>query len=407
MTQNILYISYDGMTDPLGQSQVLPYICGLTKEGFQFTLISCEKPDKFEKNRATIEEICLENNINWQPLIYHKSPPILSTIWDLIKIQRLAYRLHRTLSFSLIHCRGYMSALIGLNMKNKFGTKFLFDMRGFWANEKLDAGVWDISKPHYRVIYNYFKRKEKEFFLNADASVCLTHAGKKEIFSWDYMQSKPDTISVIPCCSDTDLFDYGSIDVARKNEWKSILHIQDSDYILTYLGSIGTWYMLDEMLDFFVEFAKINPNARFLFITHDEHERIRSAAELRGIWDKLIIQAGQRSEVPYLLSLSDLSLFFIRATYSKISSSPTKQGEIMAMGIPIICNSGVGDTDTIVQNYQSGLVVQGFNKIDYQAVINQFLEIKFDSIHLRNGAVDYFSLEKGVKSYLSIYQKLI
>lgn len=41
--KQVLYISYDGMTDPLGQSQVLPYLVGLSKEGFQFTLVSCEK----------------------------------------------------------------------------------------------------------------------------------------------------------------------------------------------------------------------------------------------------------------------------------------------------------------------------------------------------------------------------
>jgi hypothetical protein len=48
--KNILYIAYDGMTDPLGQSQVLPYISGLSKLGYQFTLISCEKPEHTIKN---------------------------------------------------------------------------------------------------------------------------------------------------------------------------------------------------------------------------------------------------------------------------------------------------------------------------------------------------------------------
>ena len=42
MAANILYLSYDGMTDPLGQSQVLPYLAGLSKKGFRFHLISFE-----------------------------------------------------------------------------------------------------------------------------------------------------------------------------------------------------------------------------------------------------------------------------------------------------------------------------------------------------------------------------
>ena len=43
MNKNILYISYDGITDPLGQSQILPYISELSRKGLKFHLISFEK----------------------------------------------------------------------------------------------------------------------------------------------------------------------------------------------------------------------------------------------------------------------------------------------------------------------------------------------------------------------------
>ena len=41
------------MTDPLGQSQVIPYLQGLSKKGYQFYLLSCEKPEAFEKNKTS------------------------------------------------------------------------------------------------------------------------------------------------------------------------------------------------------------------------------------------------------------------------------------------------------------------------------------------------------------------
>lgn len=407
MSQNILYISYDGMTDPLGQSQVLPYICGLAKHGFTYTLISCEKLEKYAINKSVIENICRENNIDWQPIVYHKFPPILSTVWDVYQMYQLAYKLHLIKNFQLVHCRGYISALLGRSMKLKFGTQFLFDMRGLWADEKVDAGAWKLSNPVFKIVYNFFKRKEKEFFLLADHSVSLTYAGKSEIQSWDYMEGREDNISIIPCCADTDLFDFNRIDLVKKKYWQSKLGVQNDDIILSYLGSIGTWYMLDEMLDFFKVFKVKYPAARMLFITHDEHDRIRLAAEKRGLLDSIIIQPAQRSDVATILSLSTLSLFFIRATYSKISSSPTKQGEIMAMGIPIICNSGVGDTDTIVEKYKSGLVVKEFDVENYNKIINKFSSSSFNSTEIREGAIDYFSLEKGVKSYLDIYSKYL
>ena len=51
MATQVLYISYDGMTDSLGQSQVIPYLKGLSKKGYQFTIISCEKKENFEQNK--------------------------------------------------------------------------------------------------------------------------------------------------------------------------------------------------------------------------------------------------------------------------------------------------------------------------------------------------------------------
>ncbi len=106
------------MTDPLGQSQVLPYIINLTKENYNFHLVSFEKPDRYTENHSLIEKICLENNIQWYPLRYNKKPPFLSTIFDFYKMKKLAKELHIKHGFSLIHCRSYISSLVGLKFKD-------------------------------------------------------------------------------------------------------------------------------------------------------------------------------------------------------------------------------------------------------------------------------------------------
>jgi glycosyltransferase involved in cell wall biosynthesis len=405
MQKNILYISYDGMTDPLGQSQVLPYLCGLSQKGYRYTLISCEKPERYEANSAIIEKICTENHIDWQPMIYHKNPPVLSTIWDVISLKRKTYKLYLQKKFDLTHCRGYISSLIGLSLKRKHGVPFLFDMRGFWADEKKDAGVWPLSNPLYKLVFEFFKKKEVDFIKDSAAIISLTHAGKNEMLRWD-LDISPEKINVIPCCVDTAHFSAKNMQSEIIQSLKESLNINSSETILSYLGSIGTWYMLDEMLNFFLIWLQIHPNSKLLFITHDEHERIQKAASERNISDKIIIRPGQRHEVPALLALSQVSLFFIRSTYSKMSSSPTKQGEIMAMGIPIICNTGVGDTDTIVKNYNSGVLVSDFNETGYCQAILDFDKKNFEPEILRKGAIDYFDLEKGVESYFKVYHSI-
>ena len=88
--KKILYISYDGMTDPLGQSQVLPYLVGLSKQGYEFTILSFEKKERFEKNRKIIEEIISQAGIRWVPMRFTTKPPLLSKFYDAIRMKQKA-----------------------------------------------------------------------------------------------------------------------------------------------------------------------------------------------------------------------------------------------------------------------------------------------------------------------------
>src|ERR1700761_9608089 len=93
--KKILFISYDGMTDPLGQSQVIPYLSALTKYGYEFTILSCEKPERFtEANRKYVSSLLSAFPIKWEPIIYHKNPPVLSSVYDFFQMRKKAMHLY-------------------------------------------------------------------------------------------------------------------------------------------------------------------------------------------------------------------------------------------------------------------------------------------------------------------------
>ena len=397
MNKNILYISYDGLTDQLGQSQILPYIIALSKEGYNFTIISAEKEEFFEEGKVNIEKTCVENNIEWQPINYTKKLAILSTIKDIKTIQKLADNLHKEKQFKAVHCRSYIPSIIALKMKKSYNIKFIFDMRGFWVDERVDGNLWDLKKPHYKLVYKYFKKKEKEFLQKADAIVSLTHIAK-EIMINEWKVKKP--IYVIPCTVDTELFKPHYDNLESK--------IQNSELTLGYLGSIGTWYMLDEMLDFFKVLLKKYPKAKFKFITRENPATIINKAIVREIDTECFeISAAKRKDVPKELAKIDIGIFFIKPSFSKQSSSPVKQGEFMSMGIPVITNSGVGDSDVIINKYKSGILLSEFNSSNYQKAVNEIdalLSLAKDSFV--KGTDEYFSLNKGNKTYLNIYLDL-
>ena len=394
------------MTDPLGQSQVLPYLVGLSKEGFHFHLISFEKDEKFELHREHIQAICDQHGISWHPLSYTKKPPLFSTIYDVQRMKRLAYRLHKEHAFKIIHCRSYISALVGLRMKNRFGTKFLFDMRGFWANERVDGNIWNLKNPVFKTVYNFFKKKELQFFSQADYTISLTHNGRKEIESWSAFRRNPPKIEVIPCCVDLNLFDPTAISETKQSDLRQQLNIQTSDFILGYVGSIGTWYMLPEMLDYFKVLKESNSNTKFLFVTGENPSTILTKAKEKGIDEaSIIITSCRHSEVPLNISLFSASIFFIRPSYSKKASSPTKQGEIKAMGVPLVCNAGVGDTDFVVEQYKAGIVIQELNESNYRA--SMIDSTSYDRTTTIKGSYEFYGLEVGVQRYLGVYQKLL
>ncbi len=405
LSKTVLYLSYDGMTDPLGQSQVLPYLKGLSNAGYTIHLLSFEKSERFKKHRKHIASICKSSNIQWHPQDYASEGGLKNTLKQVRKMKKVAFYLHEKHQFDHTHCRSYISALIGLKLKRRKNVKFIFDMRGFWADERVDGEIWSLSNPIFERIYKFFKRKERQFFSEADYTISLTENGKNEIESWSIFQHKKPKIKVIPCCVDLELFNPSTISKELQIEARNQLNIHDDNFILGYVGSIGTWYMLSEMLDYFKILKETKKNARFLFVTGDSAEMIFSEAESRGVpKSDIIIQSSLHKDVPLYISIFNSSIFFIRPTYSKKASSPTKQGEIMAMGIPLICNAGVGDTDDIVLNSFAGDVVPNCTIDSYHQLFDY--PATFDRTKTMEGAEKYFSLEEGVKRYLSVYKAI-
>jgi len=310
-TKRVLYISYDGMTDPLGQSQVIPYLKELSKGGYNFTILSFEKRHRYRELAINIQHQLNEAGIEWVPQFFNSSPPILSKMYDQWKMKRKAERLYRDQNFDLIHCRSYIAAASGLKLFSRFDAPFLFDMRGFWVDERIDSGHWNIRNPLYRFLYKRYKKKEKSYFSKSAHIISLTQKGKDELIN-AYMVPG-DKISVIPCCVDLEHFNYEKISIEQKQEARKWLKIPDNKKVLSYLGSLGGWYMSDEMLDFFLMMKTKIPEAIFLFISHDDRKQIFARAASKHISaEDIYIQPAAREDVPLYLSLSDWSIFFIK-----------------------------------------------------------------------------------------------
>ena len=399
--KTFIFVSIDGMTDPLGQSQVLPYVIGLTKKGYSVEIVSCEKIENWNQHHKTIELIVQDAGLKWDYTFYKSGKPFVSQIQNYLALKKLV--VSKVTSNTIIHCRSYLPGLIGLYCKKKFNSGFVFDMRGFWADERIDGGIWSKSNPIGSYLYSYFKKKEKEMLIHSDAIISLTDKAKSIILNWD-LGINESKISVIPCCADLMHFSKNNIEEERLISFQNKFPQLKNKFVLSYVGSLGTWYMADEMLEFFKVLSD-KMDSHFLIITKDSEELVHSAAAKYHVsLDKLTVISSSRAEMPYYISLSSASLFFIRPSFSKSASSPTKMGELLSMGVPIVTNAGVGDVDNIVENTKCGVVIPNFNEKEYQQAVSNLLENR--NLYMSNtvaAASSYFSLEDGVEKYAKVY----
>src|SRR5262245_44202970 len=141
-----LFISYNGMLEPLGQTQVIPYLSELTAKGIDATLLSFEKPKAFTSQGAEeckqLQKQLASRGIEWHWLPYHRRPSLPATAYDVIIGARYAKSLVKKKQIELVHARGHIPATMALSLKNDTGVKMIFDLRGLMAEEYVDANHW-------------------------------------------------------------------------------------------------------------------------------------------------------------------------------------------------------------------------------------------------------------------------
>lgn len=391
------------MTDPLGQSQVIAYLKRLSKEGFSFDIISFEKTDIFHDKKHIVENLIAGYDIRWNYLFYTKSPPVFSTIKDLRNGWNKIKNLFKENHYDIVHCRGYIPSILGEKCQKAFGSKFIFDMRGWWADEKLESGLWNSWV--YKPIYYYFKYLEKKFFKNSDVTISLTFAGRDEIVKRGLKNE--NNIKIIPTCVDFDIFK--SFDTNTRNKIRLELNIPEKSTVMLYSGSLGGNYGTDTILNLFQTLTVLREDALLLLLTPTNKDYIQKQIKKAGLKEGQvrIIQSDYINVYKYLMA-GDIGVIFYKKTFSVIGRSPTKLGEYWACGLPMISLKEIGDLDYLYEKYPDGCILMDSDTIsEYKKSILKFLDWSVDKHLLRNYASDYYNIEKGVEMYKIIYLDVI
>ena len=278
------------------------------------------------------------------------------------------------------------------------GVHWIFDMRGFYPEERTDGWLWRPRGAAYRVA----KRLEADFLSGAGAVVTLTEASLEPLARLMADVGARAPVHVIPTC----------VDLARF----PLLPPAPPPFTLAYVGSIGTWYLLDEMmgvartvLERMERAGPADSPARLLFVINSEHERVRAAAQRAGLAGCIEIRSVPHERVPEALADAWATYFLIRPGGSKIASAATKFGESLALGRPVLANRGVGDTAKVIERDRVGVVVERFAPEEYERAADALLRLAADpeiGRRCRASAEGRYALALGVEGYARIYERL-
>lgn len=390
-----IYLTRNGLLEPLGQSQVFAYLRGLSQD-YRITLITYEKDeDRADAKRMdAMRTECASLGIRWLPQRFRPQPKVIAPALSMLRMVWLVHREARSQGARLIHARSYIPAAVGLVVSRMTGIPFIFDMRALWPEELITAGRLRRGSLLHRAIV----AAERACLRNAGAVVSLTHAAVDHLNRTYPDDMAGQLVEVIPTCADLDRFVPAS-DPPRHR----------------VIGCLGTvlsgWFRLDWLASFLSVAAQNDPDVIFQLTTRDDPKKVREGLDPKGLLgDRLQIAPAASEDVHRVLQQQTASvMFYAGGEISELGRSPTRMAEILGCGIPVVANDGVGDVARIIRDYRVGVLAESSEPEAMEAAWAELLALIEDpdlAARCRNAAEEVFSLKTGTEAYKRIYARL-
>ncbi len=409
---HIVYLSFDGLLEPLGYSQVARVIMELAKRGrCRFTICSLEKPvDRRHKTREeALQSRLRQYHVRWRRASWSDGGSALDVARNMRSMAALVQAVIEEDGADLLHARSYVAASVARRIGARFGIPYLFDTRGFWVDERIERGEWFDGLLRAEAARLW----EQRLYADAAGAVTLTHLAAREIRSQrlgPWPAHRP--LSVIPTCVDYGEFGLGGLCSAGEDS-EVFEEVLRAPLVVGYVGAVNPAYRLEESLRLFDHVLARRPDAHLLCLTRNSPALLSKIEATRLPSDHVTVTAVEHAAMPAWLAHVDWGLLLRDIGPEErayLGAMPTKLGEFFASGVRPVYWGLSDEVRGWVQKARSGYVIKRCDEEGLRKAADHIASTP-RCLHTLWGArwrtQSHFGLAAGVEAYEEIYDRLL
>lgn len=384
----MLFVTWDGPSSTYMEGLFMPIFNEIKKyRNIEFHIIQFTWADRNKTN--FVKSLANDLGILYTSVRVCRKPHSaigsLFTVYKGVNILKNYIKKH---NIGIVMPRSTMPAIMLNRIKNS-SFKVIFDADGLPLEERIENGSLSRDGKMYKLL---FKEELKQIY-SADAVVvrashAIEHYAK-------FSLSIKDKVFVVVNGIDPDHFKPNQI---IREDLRRELKIANDDFVLLYSGSLGEKYDMENMLSLYNS-LKNNLQVKFVVLTNNIN--LFNNKFSCKVDNNVIVKALKSNQVGDYLNIADLALCLIKPTYAVKFVFPTKLGEYLLSGLPIIMTRNIGDFDQ--QGTDKDFVLFTLNNHLDNNLLTKILELrnnKSKTKDIREFGLEHFSLRKSAESYI-------
>lgn len=367
---DVAYLSIDSIQEGVGSSQITPLVMGLAAQGKKVCLVT------FEKTKPSQELIdhLQQSGVVWKPRVFGNTGSA-GGILRLMDLQR------NVPDADVLHGRSDIPTAAAI--WSRVGSPVLWDVRSLWSDQRQLIGTagWNrITARGARSLENVSAKHAKAMTTLTAAVVPILQTRHRKL---------PEIREVIPTCVQTSRFMPSAM--------------PEGEIVCLLSGTFNNYYDIDRTREIIAAIRK-DVNLKVIWARAGE-----SPDTHLGVGEDVVVGATH-SEMPDLVSKAHFGMAICKEDDlgSLAAAVPTKIGEFLASGRPMIVSKGIGDMDTLFRDSRAGIVVSKDSPLEgVAAQIHALVADPDVQDRCRNLAMEHFDMEKAVSTYASVYKRML